>query len=200
MRYKQFNGIQIDHALGVSPVGDDTLLIARYAAKLKATHVLDVGTGTGFIPIYLATVGRICTGADINEYAIRCAQRNAKKNNISCTFCKSDLFKDVNGTFDLITFNPPFGNTSSPYLTKIVEIVKSLIPKDNDIFIAVSYLLIKKQRMKLIKRFLKESPLSLRPHGNILILLYKTEVPLVRHLTHTIVGKYKDFSLMQLSV
>lgn len=53
MIYHDFENIDIDNSLGVSPVGEDTKLIARESAKLPYENVLEVGTGTGFIVIFL---------------------------------------------------------------------------------------------------------------------------------------------------
>lgn len=200
MLYRKFRSIKIDGAIGVSPVGDDTLLIAKIASKVRCQSVLDVGMGTGFIPIYLSTLGRNCVGIDINEYAIFCAKKNAIANNTDCQFIVSDLFSRVKGKYDLITFNPPFGNTSRNNATKLLEIVKSLIPKDNDLFIKLSYLMIRGSRQKLIKRFLTSARKNLKKNGQVLILLYPPEMRLVKNYQHKKVGKYKDFSLVALRI
>lgn len=200
MLYKKFNGIRIGGRIGVSPVGDDTKLIAKVASKIKCQSVLDVGTGTGFIPIYLSSKGRRCIGVDINEYAVFCAKENARNNNIHCEFYLSDLFTEVNGKFDLITFNPPFGNIHSRGLTKLFEIIKSLIPKDNSLFIKMSYMMVGTRRQKLIKRFLQAAKSHLRKNGRILILLYPPEMHLIRKYSYRTAGKYKDFSLVVLQL
>lgn len=198
MLYKKFNGIRIGGRIGVSPVGDDTKLIAKVASKIKSQSVLDVGTGTGFIPIYLSSKGHRCIGVDINEYAIFCAKENAHNNNIHCEFYLSDLFTEVNGEFDLITFNPPFGNTHNRGLTRLLEVIKSLIPKDNSLFIKISYMLVKTRRQKLIKRFLQAAKRHLKKNGRILILLYPPEMHLIKKYSYQTVGKYRDFSLVVL--
>ena len=198
MKYSEFGGIRIKGMIGVSPVGDDTKLIAKVASKIKCQSMLDIGTGTGFIPIYLSNLGRKCTGLDINEYAISCAKENARINNVDCVFIRTDLFKKVKGKFDLITFNPPFGNSRSQKITKFLEIIKSLVPKDNNLIIVISYWLIKKSRQKLIERFLRSVRKFLLKNGQVLILLYPPEMHLIRNFPHQIVGRYKDFSLVAL--
>lgn len=199
MRYEKFNNIEVIGQVGVSPVGDDTKLIAKRAAQIKGKLVLDVGTGTGFIPIYLACLGRQCQGVDINEYAISCAQQNSNLNRVVCKFYQSDLFSQVKDKFDLITFNPPFGNTSGRRLSKLLEVIKSLIPKDNDLFIKLSFVMIRQTRRKLIERFLNSAKKHLKKNGCVLILLYPPELKLIEGYTHSTIGKYKDFSLVSLS-
>lgn len=198
MIYREFNNIQILNCLGVSPVGLDTQLMTEKAAKIKIGRVLDIGTGTGFIPIYLSSLGYTCQGVDISEYAVSLAHRNSLINNTHCKFYCSDLFGNVRGKFDLITFNPPFGNTSSYKLTKVLEVVKSLIPKDNDLFIKLSFLVVGRTRRKLIKRFLHEVEEYLAKDGSVLIFLYPSETDLVAKYLHRVVGKYKNFSLVLL--
>ena len=198
MQYSAFNSIKIRGAIGVSPVGGDTLLIAKTASKVKCRLVLDMGTGTGFIPIYLSSLGRKCIGLDINEYAILTAKKNATANGVNCNFYLSDLFTEVKDKFDLITFNPPFGNTQSLAVTKLLEIIKSLIPKNNDFFIKISFFLIYKSRRKLIERFLKSVRKYLKKNGRVLIFLYPPEMFLVKNFMPQVIGKYKDFSLVSL--
>lgn len=200
MQHEEFNDIRIVGQIGVSRVGDDTKLIAKVASKIKCKSVLDVGIGTGFIPIYLSSLGCKCAGVDINKFAIFCARKNARINKVNCKFYFSDLFEKVRGKFDLITFNPPFGNTSSHSFTRLLEVIKSVIPKDNDLFIKTSYLVIQKQRRKLIKRFLEGAKKHLKKNGQILILLYPPETRLIEGYSHRKLGRYKDFSLIALRI
>lgn len=48
------------------------------------------------------------TATDINPHAIKCAKENASLNNVKMKIIKSNLFKNVQGTFDVIIFNPPY--------------------------------------------------------------------------------------------
>ena len=73
-------------------------------------RVLDVGTGSGVNAILAASRSSQVMAIDINPFAIRCARKNAKLNGVDSRiiFKKSNVFKNVNGRFDLIIFNPPF--------------------------------------------------------------------------------------------
>lgn len=73
--------------------------------------VLDIGTGSGCIPISLASVRKDVnvTGLDFSDGAIQIARRNAQKHNIDCPFIHMDILKDwpeIN--FDVIVSNPPY--------------------------------------------------------------------------------------------
>ena len=189
MIYPEFHNITIDNQVGVSPVGQDTMLIAQQVAKLDFNRALEVGTGTGFIPIYLSTLIRKCEGIDINPQAITCAKENAKLNHVNVNFYLSDLFANVSGKFDLIIFNPPYGNVRSTSLSKYLEIIKSLLPKENALISRISYPLIKKDRRQLINSFLNKANSILTNPGNIVILLHHTELDLIKDREHIVLAK-----------
>ncbi len=198
MRFREFNNIKIDDDIGVSPVGKDTKLIAKSLRNLKFKSALDVGTGTGFIPIYLKTLGLKCEGIDINSLAIECARKNAEKNKVRIKFYISNLFENVKGNFDLIVFNPPYGNVKSASLSKYLEIVKSLLPKENRIISRASFQLIKKQRARLITSFLNQAQKFIKNKGSIAILLDKSESQLVKKFQFKIIAKDKNLRVVLL--
>ena len=199
MIYRKFRNINIDNAFGVSPVGQDTMLLAKHSGKLDFDTALEVGTGTGFIPIYLKLTGHNCIGIDINKTAVKCAKKNANKNNVNVKFFVSDVFSNVRGKFELIIFNPPYGNVRSSFLSKYVEIIKSLLPKENPIIAKVSYQLIKKQRRYLLKSFFQKAPSFLKKNGKIVIYLHLSEMDFVKDKAFKILDNYKDLRLVLLT-
>lgn len=78
----------------------------------KRIHVLDIGTGSGCIPISLktnlpqATVSAI----DISEQALGVAKRNAVLNKVEINFIQTNILEveDMNQYFDIIVSNPPY--------------------------------------------------------------------------------------------
>ena len=76
----------------------------------QTDRVLDVGTGSGINAILAASKSSHVVATDINPFAIKSARKNAELNGVGSkiVFKKSDVFKNVNGKFDLIIFNPPF--------------------------------------------------------------------------------------------
>lgn len=74
--------------------------------------ILDIGTGTGCIPISLkknlpsANVSAI----DVSEKALKVAQQNAELNNVEVTFILQDILQTENLSrqYDVIVSNPPY--------------------------------------------------------------------------------------------
>lgn len=75
-----------------------------------ADRVLDMGTGSGVNAILAASRSRGVVGVDVNPHAVAAAIANAERNGVAerTRFFESDVFEAVEGTFDLIVFDPPF--------------------------------------------------------------------------------------------
>lgn len=84
---------------------------------LKRIHpgmkVLDMCTGSGCILIsILKNVADVeGYGYDISKQALIVAKENAKRNDVSAIFERSDLFEEITGKFDVIVSNPPYIRT-----------------------------------------------------------------------------------------
>jgi len=76
----------------------------------EGDRVLDMGTGSGVNAILAATRGAQVLAVDINPEAIAAARANAERNRVAgrVQVRYSDVFSDVDGTFNLIVFDPPF--------------------------------------------------------------------------------------------
>ena len=120
---------------------EDTYLIIDYFKKIisnehfddshirNVRRILDVGTGTGIIAIFLTLLSKKYPNftaeiyaSDILEDAIKCAKKNEELNNIhkEIKFILSDLFNEfsssLKNSFDIMIFNPPYLPSS-----KIIE-------------------------------------------------------------------------------
>src|SRR5438270_1854951 len=73
-------------------------------------RVLDMGTGSGVNGILAATKGAHALAVDTNPRALEAAKANAARNGVGdrVEVRHSDVFSEVDGTFDLIVFDPPF--------------------------------------------------------------------------------------------
>jgi HemK-related putative methylase len=190
--------IQICSAIGVSPVGEDTRLIAEKVSQLEFDDALEVGTGTGYVAIHLARLGRRCRGVDINPLAIECARANAAANGVDVAFDRSDLFDNVEGTFDLIIFNPPYGSAGGAGpLGRLMDVVKSLLPKENEAFSRFVYLFVRRGHRRLVHRFLTQARTHLRPGGSLVIHLHERELDLFDGMPYEVLGRIPPQSLVR---
>lgn len=96
--------------------GMDAVLLSGFARVKEGERVLDLGTGTGIIPILLAgkTKGREFAALEIQEESARMAERSVAFNKLE------DRIKIVTGdikeasavfggaSFDVVTTNPPY--------------------------------------------------------------------------------------------
>jgi release factor glutamine methyltransferase len=76
--------------------------------------VLDIGTGSGCIPIVLKSKqsGWKIDALDISEKALMIAKENAKENNVEINFFQADILNKDSwnsfGDYDIIVSNPPY--------------------------------------------------------------------------------------------
>lgn len=86
---------------------EDSELIGKCISEYaKGKKVLDMGTGSGYLADIAARYAIEVIAADINPKAIEYARLHHPLPNV--TYILSDLFKNIQGKFDLILFNSPY--------------------------------------------------------------------------------------------
>lgn len=94
------------------PVREDTLLLKRKVEELplEGKKVLEIGTGNGIVAVTAAEKGAGVTATDIDPEALEDARERAEKSDVSgkLKFLESNLFEEIEGSFDYILFNPPY--------------------------------------------------------------------------------------------
>ena len=108
---REFMGLEFfvnEHVL--IPRQDTEVLVEKVMESADEKEILDICTGSGCIMISLAKLCHIKNGTaiDISAEALSIAKRNAKAHGVNIHFIESDLFTNVNGTFDIIVSNPPY--------------------------------------------------------------------------------------------
>ncbi|AHL23119.1 HemK2/MTQ2 family protein methyltransferase [Thermococcus nautili] len=104
-----YYGLRILLDENVYEPAEDTFLLAETLEVKPGEVALDVGTGTGIIALLMARKAKRVLGVDVNPMAIELARKNALLNGIrNVEFRLSDLFENVSGRFDVITFNAPY--------------------------------------------------------------------------------------------
>lgn len=112
----QKNGYQIIQNPQKFCFGMDAVLLSGFARVKKNEEVLDLGTGTGIIPILLEakTEGRHFIGLEIQEESADMARRSVQLNHLEDKIeivtgdirNASELFNKH--VFDVVTVNPPY--------------------------------------------------------------------------------------------
>lgn len=87
-------------------------LIRNDYAQNQDISMIDLGTGTGCIPISLAKLfpNAKVSALDISENALKIAQLNAETLKVNINFYHNNLLEDIqlNQKFDVIISNPPY--------------------------------------------------------------------------------------------
>jgi release factor glutamine methyltransferase len=87
---------------------EDSRMLGHSIEKYAFGNMLDMGTATGIQGIIGSLKGCKVTFADVTKEAVECARGNAKINNVKGTFIRSDVFSNIKGKFNTITFDPPY--------------------------------------------------------------------------------------------
>jgi tRNA1Val (adenine37-N6)-methyltransferase len=96
--------------------GIDAVLLSGYAKVKPGERVLDLGTGTGILPILLAakTPGRSFTGLEIQKESADMARRSVALNHLNdrISIVQGDIREAVSifgaASFDVAVSNPPY--------------------------------------------------------------------------------------------
>ena len=93
----------------------DLIIKSQTTDNIAPTTILDIGTGSGCIPIALKKniPNSKVTGIDISEQALEVAKSNATKNNVDVEFIKLDILSPfdlslITHHLSLIVSNPPY--------------------------------------------------------------------------------------------
>jgi 16S rRNA (guanine1207-N2)-methyltransferase len=98
----------VSGVFGKGGIDRGSQVLIEYADLSGVRSVLDLGCGTGIVGIALSKRCDITvTFADVNERAVRIAERNARTNGVSGFFIVSDGFEHIDAAFDAIMLNPP---------------------------------------------------------------------------------------------
>jgi release factor glutamine methyltransferase len=93
-------------------VNHESCIVGRNPFVVDRKRILDLGTGAGNIAISLTKHAPLCKifASELSDGALRVARRNAELNGVAdkIVFIKSDLFKSIDGKFDIIASNPPY--------------------------------------------------------------------------------------------
>ena len=95
---------------------DSTCFATIIASMTGTKRLLDIGTGTGIVALFAALKGADVIATDVSPQAVRNAQINFDKYNVSTTALEGDMFAAVpaDQKFDFIFWNHPFNSGDNP--------------------------------------------------------------------------------------
>ena len=144
--------------------GIDSVLLSDFAKEIKhGSKIMDLGTGTGILPILLSakTVDTKIVGVEIQENVAEMANRSIALNKLNdkieiiCENIKNLKDRYEEGSFDAIVTNPPYKKlgTGGTNENKEKLISRHEITANLDDFISISkYLLKDKGEIYLVHR------------------------------------------------
>lgn len=167
--------IRIEDSVGVCGVRDDTRALAEAAARLPGPgRALDMGTGSGYVGIYLALHGWNVDATDVSPRALALAQRNVAASGAAVRVYRSNLFDQVEGAFDLILFNPPM----RPHENEFSRLVTSFLrrrPRFSEWMLRRVGAWLERDRHVFLAAVLAGARPHLRPGGSVLLCISAAE-------------------------
>jgi len=113
--FQEFMGLKFFVTPDVLIPRQDTETLVEYTETLlresnTSKTILDMCTGSGCILLSLMkrNQGIHGTAADISKEALEVAKKNAKELGVTAEFVQSDLFANVEHTYNMIVSNPPY--------------------------------------------------------------------------------------------
>lgn len=117
---------------GVLIPRNDTEISAETVINLiRKNHLksfLEIGCGSGIVAITVALDTEVeVVAADISHSALEITKKNCRRYQLSFPLIQSDLFENIQGSFDIIYSNPPYIPTRD--IEQLQEEVKSYEPR-----------------------------------------------------------------------
>jgi tRNA1(Val) A37 N6-methylase TrmN6 len=120
----QYKGLKLIQKRKGFCFGVDAVLISNFTDVKKGDEVIDLGTGTGIIPILLAgkTLAKSVTGIEIQPEMADMARRSVLMNDLSERIMieTGDIKKSLEyfkkASFDVVVTNPPYMNVGGGLL------------------------------------------------------------------------------------
>jgi release factor glutamine methyltransferase len=163
-----YKDITLDVPESVYYPREDAEMLAKCLEDMDLRHknCLEVGCGSGLLSIIMAKNGAFVIATDINPEAVYATQKNADNNKVRLIAFVSDLFEKVNGTYDLVVFNPPYlpvdewetdavyagGKTGRDIIERFVKDVKKYLNPGGSVLMLISSLTGEKEVIDLFKK------------------------------------------------
>ena len=188
--YVKIDGLKIFVNKSVLIPRPETIDLCKWIVQeqLNDKKILDIGTGSGLISLFLKKHSKNCTihAWDISKNALGIAIKNADQNNLDINFNKIDILKNHSFKikFDLIVSNPPYVNKKEK--GSISNLVKKNEPSEA-IFVD------SKDDLLFYKAIIKFSKSHLNENGIVYFECHKERINKVKNLL--IINKFTDIKI-----
>lgn len=166
--------IRIEDAVGVCNVRQDTRLLAQEANRALPEPVtrraLDLGTGSGYVGIYLALHGWQVDATDISPRALKQAQHNAALNGVQMQVLRSNLFEAVQGPYDVIACNPPMRKDETEASRLLTTTLRRVGPLAN-LLMRLTQPVLERKRLAFLAEIVQGARRHLHPAGRLVLVI-----------------------------
>lgn len=173
---QEFMGLNFKVNSSVLIPRQDTETLVEQALKIikPDMRILDLCTGSGCVLISILKNARNVTGlgTDISKQALLVAKENARLNDVTAEFERSDLFDSISEKFDVIVSNPPYIPT---------DVIFTLMPEVAQ-FEPYQALDGKEDGLYFYRKIIKECTEYLNPNGTILFEIGHDQGEAVSHM------------------
>lgn len=166
--------IRIANALGVCNVRADTRLLAEVAAEGAPGRGLDLGTGSGYVGIYLARHGWQVDAVDVSPRALELTRRNAERNGVTMRVFYSDLFSTVQGPYDVIACNPPMRGDETEGSRLLTSTLRRIGLLANLLF-RLTQPVLERKRLRFLAQIAHGAREHLAPGGRLILVISPLE-------------------------
>jgi release factor glutamine methyltransferase len=166
--------IRIENGLGVCPVREDTRLLAELSGAAPPGRALDLGTGSGYVAIWLARRGWDVDAVDVSPRALALARRNAELNGVSPRIYASDMFGAVTGPYDVIACNPPQRSSETEGSRLITATLRRMPPLAN-LLLRLTQPILERKRLGFLAELTRGARFHLAPAGRLLLVISPLE-------------------------
>jgi len=156
--------------MGVCCVRDDTRLLAKVAADGSPGRGLDLGTGSGYVGIYLAQRGWQVDAVDVSPRALELARHNVERNGVTVRVFRSDLFQAIEGLYDVIACNPPM-RANETETSRLISATLRRIGFLANLLPCLTLPLLERRRLGLLVEIARGARAHLAPGGRLILVI-----------------------------
>ncbi len=129
-----------------------TRALINLARVKRGAKILDPFCGTGTILLEGSLMGMDMHGSDLDERMLRASETNLKKFGVRVNLTRRDV-GEIEGNYDAIVTDPPYGRSSSSMGEKLNELYERALKRFSDVTDKVSIVLPESRAVEIGKKY-----------------------------------------------